>query len=193
MFFEVILIIYFSYLLGSVPSGVIFARLFSLGELNKIGSGNTGATNVLRTGNYWAAGLTLIIDFFKAYIAISICSIINADLIILSATIILLGHIFPVWIENLKGGKGYASFLGILFASNAILMFLICIIWLIIFLITRISSVSTLISANLSTLYSLFFLDLKTSFILLTLNLILIFSHQDNIKRLIKGTESKIL
>jgi glycerol-3-phosphate acyltransferase PlsY len=193
VFFEVILIIYFSYLLGSVPSGVIFARLFSLGELNKIGSGNTGATNVLRTGNYWAAGLTLIIDFFKAYIAISICSIINADLIILSATIILLGHIFPVWIENLKGGKGYASFLGILFASNVILMFLICIIWLIIFLITRISSVSTLISANLSTLYSLFFLDLKTSFILLTLNLILIFSHQDNIKRLIKGTESKIL
>jgi len=193
VFFEVILIIYLSYLLGSIPSGVIFARLFSLGELNKIGSGNTGATNVLRTGNYWAAGLTLIIDFFKAYIAISICSIINADLIILSATIILLGHIFPVWIENLKGGKGYASFLGILFASNVILMFLICIIWLIIFLITRISSVSTLISANLSTLYSLFFLDLKTSFILLTLNLILIFSHQDNIKRLIKGTESKIL
>ena len=193
MFFEVILIIYLSYLLGSIPSGVIFARLFSLGELNKIGSGNTGATNVLRTGNYWAAGLTLIIDFFKAYIAISICSIINADLIILSATIILLGHIFPVWIENLKGGKGYASFLGILFASNAILMFLICIIWLIIFLITRISSVSTLISANLSTLYSLFFLDLKTSFILLTLNLILIFSHQENIKKLIKGTESKIL
>ena len=193
MFFEVILIIYLSYLLGSIPSGVIFARLFSLGELNKIGSGNTGATNVLRTGNYWAAGLTLIIDFFKAYIAISICSIINADLIILSATIILLGHIFPVWIENLKGGKGYASFLGILFASNAILMFLICIIWLIIFLKTRISSVSTLISANLSIFYSLFFLDLETSLILLTLNLILIFSHQENIKRLIKGTENKIL
>ena len=193
MFFEVILIIYFSYLLGSVPSGVIFARLFSLGELNKIGSGNTGATNVLRTGNYWAAGLTLIIDFFKAYIAISICSIINADLIILSATIILLGHIFPVWIENLKGGKGYASFLGILFASNIILTFIICIIWLIIFLITRISSVSTLISANLSIFYSLFFLDLETSLILLTLNLILIFSHQENIKRLIKGTENKIL
>ena len=193
MFFEVILIIYFSYLLGSIPSGVIFARLFSVGELNKIGSGNTGATNVLRTGNYWAAGLTLIIDFFKAYIAISICSIINADLIILSATIILLGHIFPVWIENLKGGKGYASFLGILFASNIILTFIICIIWLIIFLKTRISSVSTLISANLSIFYSLFFLDLETSLILLTLNLILIFSHQENIKRLIKGTENKIL
>jgi len=193
VFFEVILIIYFSYLLGSVPSGVIFARLFSLGELNKIGSGNTGATNVLRTGNYWAAGLTLIIDFFKAYIAISICSIINADLIILSATIILLGHIFPVWIENLKGGKGFASFLGILFALNIILIFIICIIWLIIFFKTRISSVSTLISANLSSFYSLFFLDLPTSFILLFLNLIIIFSHQENIKRLIKGTENKIL
>ncbi len=193
MLLEVILIIYFSYLLGSIPSGVIFTRLFSLGELNKIGSGNTGATNVLRTGNYWAVGLTLIIDFFKAYIAISICSIINEDLIILSATIILLGHIFPVWIENLKGGKGYASFLGILFASNIILTFIICIIWLIIFLKTRISSVSTLISANLSIFYSLFFLDLETSLILLTLNLILIFSHQENIKKLIKGTENKIL
>ena len=193
MFFEVILIIYFSYLLGSVPSGVIFARLFSLGELNKIGSGNTGATNVLRTGNYWAAGLTLIIDFCKAYIAISICHIINADLIILSASVILLGHIFPIWIENLKGGKGFASFLGILFALNIILIFIICIIWLIIFFKTRISSVSTLISANLSSFYSLFFLDLPTSFILLFLNLIIIFSHQENIKRLIKGTEDRIL
>ncbi len=193
MFLESFLIIYFSYLLGSIPSGVIFAKLFSLGELNKIGSGNTGATNVLRTGNYWAAGSTLLVDFFKAYIAISICNIINGDLIILSATFILLGHIFPIWIENLKGGKGFASLLGILFALNTTLMIFVCIIWLIIFIKSKISSVSTLISANLSSFYSLIFLDLASSFALLFLNLIIIFSHQENIKRLIKGTEGKIL
>ena len=193
MFFESLLIIYFSYLLGSIPSGVIIAKFFFLGELTKIGSGNTGATNVLRTGNYWAAGLTLIIDFFKAYIAISICIIINGDLIILSASVILLAHIFPVWIKNLKGGKGFASLLGILCALNIVLMIFVCIIWLIIFAKNKISSVSTLISANLSSFYSLIFLDFSTSLILLFLNLIIIFSHQENIKGLIKGTESKIL
>ena len=193
MFFESLLIIYFSYLLGSIPSGVIFAKLFSLGELNKIGSGNTGATNVLRTGNYWAAGLTLIVDFFKAYISISICNIINGDLIILSTSVILLGHIFPIWIKNSKGGKGFASFLGILCALNTTLMIIVCTVWLIVFLKTKISSVSTLISANLSSFYSLIFLDLSTSLVLLFLNLIIILSHQENIKRLIKGTEDKIL
>tara|TARA_B100000287_G_scaffold319610_1_gene303456 strand:+ start:990 stop:1571 length:582 start_codon:yes stop_codon:yes gene_type:complete len=193
MFLELLLIIYFSYLLGSIPSGVIFAKLFSLGELNKIGSGNIGATNVLRTGNYWAAGFTLLVDFFKAYIAISICNIINEDLIILSTAVILLGHIFPIWIKNLKGGKGFASLLGILFALNTMLMIFVCIIWLIIFIKSKVSSVSTLISANISGFYSLIFLDLSTSFALLFLNLIIIFSHQENIKRLIKGTEGKIL
>ena len=193
MIFESLLVVYFSYLLGSIPSGVIIAKFFSLGELNKIGSGNTGATNVLRTGNYWAAGLTLIIDFFKAYIAISICIIINGDLIILSASVILLGHIFPVWIENLKGGKGFASFLGILCSLNIALMIFVCVVWLIIFVKNKISSISTLISTNLSSFYSLIFLDLSTSLILLFLNLIIIFSHQENIKRLIKGTEGKIL
>tara|TARA_B100000029_G_scaffold334034_1_gene326182 strand:+ start:33 stop:614 length:582 start_codon:yes stop_codon:yes gene_type:complete len=193
MFLESLLIVYFSYLLGSIPSGVIFAKLFSLGELDKIGSGNTGATNVLRTGNYWAAGLTLLVDFFKAYIAICICVVINEDLLILSAPVILFGHIFPIWIEKLKGGKGFASFLGILFALNVMLMVFVCIIWFIIFVKNKISSVATLISANLSGFYSLIFLDLLTSFALLLLNLIIIFSHQENIKRLIKGTEGKIL
>ncbi len=193
MFFELLLIIYFSYLLGSIPSGLIFAKLFSLGELNKIGSGNTGATNVLRTGNYWAAGFTLIVDFSKAYIGISICNIINGDLIILSSCIILLGHIFPIWIKSFKGGKGFASFLGILCALNTILLTIACIIWLIIFIKTKISSTSTLLAANLSSFYSLIFLDFLTSLVLLFLNIILIFSHQENIKRLAKGTETRIL
>ena len=193
MFFESSIIIYFSYLLGSIPSGVIFAKIFSLGELNKIGSGNTGATNVLRTGNYWAAGLTLCIDFFKAYVAISVCNIVNSDLIFLSAPVILVGHIFPIWIKNFNGGKGFASFLGILFALELSLMLVVCIFWLIIFIKTKISSSSTLVSANISSFYSLIFLDPITSLTLLFLNLIIIFSHQENIKRLKKGKESKIL
>ena len=193
MFFESLIIVYFSYLLGSIPSGVIFAKIFSLGELKKIGSGNTGATNVLRTGNYWAAGLTLFIDFLKAYIAVTICNIINADLIFLSASVILVGHIFPVWINNLNGGKGFASFLGILFSLELSLMLIVCVVWLLVFIKTKISSASTLISANLSSFYSLIFLDLITSLTLLFLNLIIIFSHQENIKRLRKGKESKFL
>lgn len=193
MFFEILIIIYLSYLLGSIPFGLLFTKLFSLGELKKIGSGNTGATNVLRTGNYWAAALTLFFDFFKAYFAISICYVINSDLIILGAIVVLLGHIFPIWIENLQGGKGYASLLGILLFLNFFLMLFTCIIWLAIFLKTKTSSIATLISANLSTYYALFLLDIKTALLLLFLNLVIIFSHQENIKRLIKGTESKIL
>ena len=111
----------------------------------------------------------------------------------LSAAVILLGHIYPIWIKNLKGGKGFASFLGILFALDTMLMIFVCIIWFIIFVKSKISSISTLISANLSSFYSLIFLDLSTSFALLFINLIIIFSHQENIKRLIKGTEGKIL
>ena len=176
-----------------MPFGLLFTKLFSLGELKKIGSGNSGATNVLRTGNYWAAALTLFFDFFKAYFAISICYVINSDLIILGAIVVLLGHIFPIWIENLQGGKGYASLLGILLFLNFFLMLFTCIIWLAIFLKTKTSSIATLISANLSTYYALFLLDIKTALLLLFLNLVIIFSHQENIKRLIKGTESKIL
>ena len=98
-----------------------------------------------------------------------------------------------LWINNLNGGKGFASFLGILFALELSLMLIVCIVWLLVFIKTKISSASTLISANLSSFYSLIFLDFITSLTLLFLNLIIIFSHQENVKRLRKGKESKIL
>jgi len=190
---EIFLILYFSYLLGSIPSGVIFSKLFSLGDLRNIGSGNIGATNVFRSGNYFAAILTLLLDLFKAYLAISICYIINSNLIVLSASIILLGHIFPIWLTNLRGGKGFASFLGITFAINSLLVFIVCLIWILIFLKTKMSSLATLISAHLSSLYSIIFLELETTVLFLILNIIIIFSHQENIKRIVKGTENKVL
>jgi len=190
---EIFLILYFSYLLGSIPSGVIFSKLFSLGDLRNIGSGNIGATNVFRSGNYFAAILTLLLDLFKAYLAISICYIINSNLIILSASIILLGHIFPIWLTNLRGGKGFASFLGITFAINSFLVFIVCLIWILIFLKTKMSSLATLISAHFSSLYSIIFFELETTVLFLILNIIIIFSHQENIKRIVKGTENKVL
>ena len=104
MIFEIILIIYFSYLLGSIPTGILVSRLFNLGELKNIGSGNIGATNVLRTGNFSAAGITLFIDFFKALIPITLTLAINDNLLFISGSFILFGHIFPIWIDDLKGG-----------------------------------------------------------------------------------------
>lgn len=193
MTLEIFLILYFSYLLGSIPSGVIFSKLFSLGDLRNIGSGNIGATNVFRSGNYFAAILTLLLDLFKAYLAISICYIINSNLIVLSASIILLGHIFPIWLTNLRGGKGFASFLGMTFAINSFLVFIVCLIWILIFLKTKMPSLATLISAHFSSLYSIIFLELETTVLFLILNIIIIFSHQENIKRIVKGTENKVL
>ena len=99
-----------SYLLGSIPSGIIIAKLFNLGEIRDIGSGSTGATNVFRTGNYFASGITFIADALKAIIAIKICQSYYPDIFILCVIFILIGHIFPIWLKNFSGGKGYASF-----------------------------------------------------------------------------------
>ena len=108
MISEVFLIILFSYILGSIPSGVILAKFFALDDIRKIGSGNTGTTNVLRTGNYSAAALTLILDFSKACLAIYLTQMINEQLIILSSLFILIGHIFPIWLR-FKGCLLYTS------------------------------------------------------------------------------------
>ena len=155
MISEVFLIILFSYILGSIPSGVILAKFFALDDIRKIGSGNTGTTNVLRTGNYSAAALTLILDFSKACLAIYLTQIFNEQLIILSSLFILIGHIFPIWLR-FKGGKGFASYLGIVFMINFYLFSFIALIWIFIFLVIRISSLSALISSFSSILLTHF-------------------------------------
>ena len=103
MIVEVLLVISLSYILGSIPSGIIFANIFRLKDLRTIGSGNTGTTNVLRTGNYTAAALTLVLDFGKACLAIYLSQIVNEKLILISSLAILIGHIFPLWLK-FKGG-----------------------------------------------------------------------------------------
>ena len=190
MISEVLVIVLFSYIIGSIPFGVILAKIFSLNDIRKIGSGNTGATNVLRTGNYTAAVLTLILDFGKACLAIYLTQIINGQLIFLSSLLILLGHIFPLWL-NFSGGKGFASYLGIILMVNFYLFISIILVWILIYLVKRISSLSALISSFSSIVLS-YFLFNSDELLIFMLTLIVFISHYENIKRLIKGTESKI-
>ena len=190
MIVEVLLVISLSYILGSIPSGIIFAKIFKLKDLRTIGSGNTGTTNVLRTGNYTAAALTLILDFGKACLAIYLSQIINEKLILISSLAILIGHIFPLWLE-FKGGKGFACYLGIIFMINLYLFIFISLIWLITFFAKRISSLSALLSCLSGVFISIIYFN--SNIVLVVLLTILIFvTHLENIKRLLNGTETKI-
>jgi glycerol-3-phosphate acyltransferase PlsY len=173
-----------SYLLGSIPSGVIVAKLFNLGEIRDIGSGSTGATNVLRTGNYFASGLTL-----KAIIAIKICQSYYPDVFIISVIFILIGHIFPIWLKNFSGGKGYASFLGILLASDFILFLIVVTAWIVVFLISRISSLSALLSIMVLTIAIYLLPDIEHVEVHYIAIIIILISHAKNILRLITGKE----
>ena len=190
MIVEVLSVISFSYILGSIPSGIIFAKIFNLKDLRTIGSGNTGTTNVLRTGNYTAAALTLVLDFGKACLAIYLSQIVNEKLILISSLAILIGHIFPLWLK-FKGGKGFACYLGIIFMINFYLFIFISLIWLITFFAKKISSLSALLSCLSGVLISIIYFN--SNIVLVVLLTILIFiTHLENIKRLINGTETKI-
>ena len=190
MIFEILLVILLSYLLGSIPSGVIFAKIFNLEDLRTIGSGNTGTTNVLRTGNYTAAALSLIFDFGKACLTIYLTMFFNDNLVFISSVVILIGHIFPVWLR-FKGGKGFASYLGIISIVNIYLFLLISLVWLIVFFYKKISSLAALFSCLSCILLSI--IIFKSNVMLVTvLTAIIILTHRENIKRLISGNETEI-
>ena len=190
MIFEIVLVILLSYLLGSIPSGVIFAKIFNLEDLRTIGSGNTGTTNVLRTGNYTAAALTLIFDFGKACLTIYLTLLFNDDLVFISSVVVLIGHIFPVWLR-FKGGKGFASYLGIISMVNIYLFLLISLVWLIVFFYKKISSLAALFSCLSCILLSIIIFKSNVTLVIV-LTIIIILTHRENIKRLIGGNETKI-
>ena len=190
MIFEIVLVILLSYFLGSIPSGVIFAKIFNLEDLRTIGSGNTGTTNVLRTGNYTAAALTLIFDFGKACLTIYFTLLFNEDLIFISGVVTLIGHIFPVWLR-FKGGKGFASYLGILSIVNIYLFLLISLVWLIVFFYKKISSLAALFSCLSCILLSIIIFK-SNVMLVIVLTAIIIITHRENIKRLISGNETEI-
>ncbi len=184
-------IVLISYLLGSVPFGIILTRIAKTPDLRTIGSGNIGATNVLRTGNKKLALLTLLLDAFKGYLAVYISSYWGENTTLLVACFALIGHLFPIWLL-FKGGKGVATYFGILIAFTPQLAIVFALIWIIVLIIGRYSSVAAL-SATLFTPLTFWLLNDKNLAILFSLLTLLIYiRHSNNIQRLIKGQESKI-
>ncbi|MEP6017398.1 MAG: glycerol-3-phosphate 1-O-acyltransferase PlsY [Paracoccaceae bacterium] len=181
------------YGLGSVPWGMILARVMGLGDLRSIGSGNIGATNVLRTGNKVAAGLTLVLDAGKGAVALVLARAITGadDATQLAALAAMVGHCYPVWL-SFKGGKGVATFLGIMLALAFPVGAACCLAWLFGAGISRISSMGALVAAGLSTIF-LVFLGYGTALILgISLTCLVYWRHRANISRIRAGTEPKI-
>ncbi len=180
------------YLLGSVPFGVVLARAFGLGDLRKVGSGNIGATNVLRTGNKTAAALTLILDGGKGAAAVLIARALAAeDAVQLAGFSAFLGHCFPVWL-GFRGGKGVATFLGLLLAFAFPLGLAACATWAATAAIFRISSLAALVAAALSPVWALMFGLPQAVALLLALAVLIFIRHRPNIARLLAGQEPRI-
>ena len=191
MTIEIILIFSLSYLSGSIPFGLILAKFFLNKDLRKIGSKNIGATNVLRTGNKLIAGLTLIFDITKGVIPVLLTKEYFTDLVYLSSLAAFLGHIFPVWLK-FKGGKGVATYLGIMIILSLNLSFIFCISWIILSLVTKYSSLSSIVSALIIFVFSFLNNNFElTSYLFITF-IIILYTHRQNIVRIKNKTEDKI-
>jgi len=181
-----------AYLFGSIPFGVVMARAFGLGDLRQVGSGNIGATNVLRTGNRLAAALTLALDGAKGAIAVLLGRALFAeDAAQIAGLAAFLGHLFPIYL-GLKGGKGVATFLGVLLALAWPVGLACCAVWLVVAAITRLSSLSALMASGLAPLWTFFLGEGQMFFITILLALLVYIRHAANISRLRAGTEPKI-
>ena len=178
-----------SYLMGSIPFGFILTKTFLKKDIREIGSGNIGATNALRTGNKLIGFTTLILDIIKAVIPVIYVKLNHPELIYIASLCAFLGHVFPFWLK-FKGGKGVATYVGILFSIDIFLGFIFCGSWLIIFLLTRYSSLSSLIGSLAIPVYIFFYEEISTTFFGIMFILIF-YTHRENIKRLKNKEESK--
>ena len=185
-----LLIIFFSYLCGSIPFGLVISYIFKKDDPRSIGSKNIGATNVLRTAGVMLGLFTLILDILKGFIAIKITLMLNSDVVGLSMTFVIIGHIFPIWLK-FKGGKGVATFIGVLLAYNFQLFLLFTFTWLLCALLFKYSSLSAII-ALITNLLSTIAFDLNYIYFIIVSFLILI-KHFSNIQRLLTGNETKIV
>jgi len=180
------------YLMGSIPFGMIVAKVMGLGNLRNIGSGNIGATNVLRTGNKAAAALTLLFDAAKGAAAVILArAIAGEDAAQVAALAAFLGHCFPVWL-GFRGGKGVATFLGLWLALDWRVGVACCLTWLVAAVIWRISSLGALSAAALSTIWVLVLTDGSAFFLGIVLTLLVYWRHSANLARIRAGTEPKI-
>ncbi len=186
---EVVIVAIVSYLMGSVPFGFILTKIFLKKDIRDIGSGNIGATNALRTGNKSLGYGTLLLDVIKAIIPVIYVKFNYPDYIFIASLSTFLGHVFPVWLK-FKGGKGVATYVGILFSINLIYGIIFSGIWIFTFLISKYSSLSSLIASLAIPIYLLFFNN--ENLIFFSIMFILIFyTHRENVKRLKNKEESK--
>ena len=186
---EISLIILISYLLGSIPFGFLLTKIILKKDIREIGSGNIGATNVLRTGNKIIGYSTLILDILKAVIPILFIKIQFPEFIFISSLAVFLGHVFPIWLK-FNGGKGVATYVGILFCINYILGFFFIAIWLVVFFISKYSSLSSLLASLIIPIYY-FFIDTENYYFFIIMFILIFYTHRENIKRLKNNTESK--
>ena len=187
---ELFIIGIISYLMGSIPFGLILTRIFLKKDIREIGSGNIGATNALRTGNKLIGYSTLILDVLKAVIPVLYVKINFPDAVYISALFAFIGHVFPVWLK-FKGGKGVATYVGILFSLNIIFGLVFGICWLIIFFISKYSSLASLIGSFSIPVYILILEGLENVFFYLIMFILIFFTHRENIKRLKNKEETK--
>ena len=196
MYITNISLIIIFYLIGSLPFALILTKLSGFGDIRNIGSGNVGATNVLRTGNKYLAFIVLSLDIIKGFIPLIILQVYFEDLSLLNKIILghfaIIGHIFPIWLK-FKGGKGVATYIGFLFSINPYIGLLFLILWMAVALSTKYSSLGSLTAILVAPIYFIFInFNLYIGIFFIYLSLIIYLKHSENIKRLLNKTESKI-
>ena len=184
------IIILFSYFLGSIPFGYLLTKIFLQKDIREIGSGNIGATNVLRTGNKYIGYATLLFDILKAIIPIIFVKFYYLDYLYIASLCVFLGHVFPIWLK-FKGGKGVATYVGILCCLNIYLGISFGIVWLISFFIFKYSSLSSLLGSLSIPIVNFFILKEEVIFFFIIMFVLIFYTHRENIKRLLNRSESK--
>ena len=185
-----ILSIIISYLMGSIPFGLILTKIFLKKDIRDVGSGNIGATNVLRTGNKIIGYLTLSLDILKAVIPVLYIKFNYPELVYVSSLSVFIGHVFPLWLK-FKGGKGVATYVGILFSINYILGIVFVTSWLIIFFILRYSSLGSILATFIIPVFIFFNPSFENEYFFIIMFILILFTHRENVKRLINKEESK--
>ena len=187
---ELLLIILVSYLFGSIPFGLLLTKIFLKKDIREIGSGNIGATNVLRAGNKILGYSTLVLDILKAVLPILYIKFFMSDYLYISALSIFIGHVFPIWLR-FKGGKGVASYLGILCCLDIFTALIFGVVWISVFVLFKFSSLSSLLASLTIPIFHFFYNSNSDYYFYFMMFILIFFTHRENIKRLRNNTESK--
>jgi len=187
---ELFLIILVSYLFGSIPFGLLLTKIFLKKDIREIGSGNIGATNVLRAGNKILGYSTLVFDILKAVLPILYIKFFMSDYLYISALSIFIGHVFPIWLR-FKGGKGVASYLGILCCLDIFTALIFGVVWISVFVLFKFSSLSSMLASLTIPIFHFFYNSNSDYYFYFMMFILIFFTHRENIKRLRNNTESK--